>query len=573
MYCKQCGADNNEKSKYCKTCGAPLHDEMKDRAPAVDLESAQVYTKKYGTRYAAAQAAAADRDKPAGNKKKLIVILCIAAVLIVGGAVGAYFFFNSGPRLAEKEIKSGQQYIADEKYDEAIEAFTNVLEIDPGDELAYISLADAYAASGDLEQAVDVLEDARRALPDSGEIVQELAETYIKLGDQMLEDEAYDGAADAFEEAIDLSSEDAENAYAGLFEAYVGLGEKEKALELVDRHEDMLPDAPDAYVTTAILYLDEDDAAGAASIFERLYKDNNSVDFMSRLTNDEIIRLCAYYGLDVRNGVVTAYTGNDAACVIPGYLGITEIGNKAFYECDTLISAIIPDGVTRIGDYAFYGCSNLASISIPDSVTEIGDGAFEGCDKLPGASEQEPETQPVFGDYILPDSDARYLKAGDLSGFNYETLCLAQYEIFARHNCLLGISWVQDYFNTRSWYLGYVAPVNFKDNDLNSFEWSNLSLILEQKQKLTGYILIDSDSRYLSNLDLLGLSDELSCLARNEIFAWHGRLFDVEWIQSYFDSCPWYNGYISPSSFDRSVLNDYELQNIQTLMDYEKRFD
>ena len=573
MYCNQCGAENNAKSKYCKSCGASLHNGAKERASAIDPEHAQVYTKKYGTRYAAAQAAAAVRDKPPGNKKNLVIILCIAAVLIVGGAVGAYFYFNSGSRLAEKEARAGQQYMADKKYDEAIDAFTKVLEIDPGDELAYISLANAYAASGDLDQAADVLDDARRALPGSGEIAQELAQAYIKLGDQMLEDEAYDNAADAYETAIDLTSEDVEDAYAGMLAAYVGLGEKEKALELVDRHEDMFQDATDAYVTTAILYLNEDDEAGAASIFERLYKDNSSADFMSRLTNDEIIRLCAHYGLNVRNGVVTEYIGNGAACAIPGYLGITEIGDEAFYECDTLTSVVIPDGVTRIGDYAFYGCRSLTSVSIPDSVTEIGDGAFAGCDKLPDAPGQDAETQPVLGDYVLPDSDTRYLTAYDLSGFNYETLCLAQYEIFARHNCLLGISWVQDYFNTRSWYLGYVSPANFKDNDLNGFEWYNLSLILEQKQKLTGYILIDSDSRYLTNLDLLGLSDELSCLARNEIFAWHGRLFDVEWIQAYFDSCPWYNGYISPSSFDRSVLNDYELQNVQTIMDYEKRFD
>jgi hypothetical protein len=83
----------------------------------------------------------------------------------------------------------------------------------------------------------------------------------------------------------------------------------------------------------------------------------------------------------------------------------------------------------------------------------------------------------------------------------------------------------------------------------------------------------DSDSRYLTVFDLLGLGDEEACLARNEIFAWHGRLFDVDWIRTYFENCEWYYGYIDADSFDRSVLNDFELQNIDTIMDYEKRFD
>ncbi|MBQ4108029.1 MAG: leucine-rich repeat domain-containing protein, partial [Clostridia bacterium] len=40
------------------------------------------------------------------------------------------------------------------------------------------------------------------------------------------------------------------------------------------------------------------------------------------------------------------------------------------------------DSVTEIGDSAFYNCNSLTSITIPDSVTSIGGGAFLNCYKL-----------------------------------------------------------------------------------------------------------------------------------------------------------------------------------------------
>ena len=85
----------------------------------------------------------------------------------------------------------------------------------------------------------------------------------------------------------------------------------------------------------------------------------------------------------------------------------------------------------------------------------------------------------------------------------------------------------------------------------------------------TDYVLADSSSTYLSRSDLVGLSAQELKIARNEIYARHGRTFNDSELQAYFDSCSWYSGTVSPDDFDADVLNDYEVENLSTIRDYE----
>ena len=63
--------------------------------------------------------------------------------------------------------------------------------------------------------------------------------------------------------------------------------------------------------------------------------------------------------------------------------GITSIGNEAFSDCESLVSAELAEGITSIGDGAFTGCYDLEKINIPNSVTSIGYDAFDSCWALP----------------------------------------------------------------------------------------------------------------------------------------------------------------------------------------------
>ena len=92
----------------------------------------------------------------------------------------------------------------------------------------------------------------------------------------------------------------------------------------------------------------------------------------------------------------------DTDVVIPAtYTGapVTTIGHKAFYDCRSLMSVVIPDSVTSIGSYAFYNCSSLTSVEIPDSVTSIGYEAFYNCSRL--TSVVIPDSVTSIGSYAF----------------------------------------------------------------------------------------------------------------------------------------------------------------------------
>ncbi len=72
---------------------------------------------------------------------------------------------------------------------------------------------------------------------------------------------------------------------------------------------------------------------------------------------------------------------------------VTQIGNYAFYNCFSLTNITIPNGVTKIKDFAFWRCSSLTSITMPDSITQIGKGAFSDCSSLTNITIPDSVTQ------------------------------------------------------------------------------------------------------------------------------------------------------------------------------------
>lgn len=87
------------------------------------------------------------------------------------------------------------------------------------------------------------------------------------------------------------------------------------------------------------------------------------------------------------------------------------------------------------------------------------------------------------------------------------------------------------------------------------------------------YVIPDSDSRKLTEADLDGLTKDEVRIARNEIMARHGRIFNDADLQRYFESKSWYDGTISAEKFDKTkhILSTIEDDNAKFIEKYEKK--
>lgn len=86
------------------------------------------------------------------------------------------------------------------------------------------------------------------------------------------------------------------------------------------------------------------------------------------------------------------------------------------------------------------------------------------------------------------------------------------------------------------------------------------------------YVIPTSSQKLLTEADLAGLTKAQLDLARNEIFARHGRVFKRQELQKYFESKTWYKKNASYNySNDYLNLSDVELKNAKFILAYENR--
>lgn len=117
-----------------------------------------------------------------------------------------------------------------------------------------------------------------------------------------------------------------------------------------------------------------------------------------------------------------------------------------------------------------------------------------------------------------------------------------------------------DYDSMSSAENGYAGDV--KEDGIESDGESMIGVAEE-------YIFFDSDRRFLTDAELAEYDIDTLRVARNEIYARHGRCFNDEGLQEYFESTSWYDGTIAPEDFDESILNKYEKRNLKKIKQYE----
>lgn len=120
-----------------------------------------------------------------------------------------------------------------------------------------------------------------------------------------------------------------------------------------------------------------------------------------------------YYDNGVWTNPWMSYAGDIKKVLIKQ--GVTGIGDRAFYDCSSLISITLLEGVMSIGEDAFYNCSSLTSIILPESLTSIGDWAFYNCSTLTSITIPEGVAFPDIKDALNLFGDDRqsHRAAGD----------------------------------------------------------------------------------------------------------------------------------------------------------------
>lgn len=233
------------------------------------------------------------------------------------------------------------------------------------------------------------------------------------------------------------------------------------------------------------------------------YVNTADIDFNNSFDTSQVTSMQSMFAecmeltqLDVSSfdtGRVTDMSTMFAVCVGLTQLDLDEFDTGKVTDMSTMFAFCV--GLTQLDldkfdtgnvtnmSYMFAECGNLEKLNAAHfdvSSLKTYTGMFEGC----GTTAKQAGL--ALGEYILPDSNSRYLTKDDLAGLSKEECRIARNEIFARYGRKFNDEELQAYFDSCSWYEGTVAPEEFDDSVLNGYEKANRDLIVEYEQEM-GY--------------------------------------------------------------------------------------
>ena len=202
------------------------------------------------------------------------------------------------------------------------------------------------------------------------------------------------------------------------------------------------------------------------------------------------------------------------------------------------------------------------------------------------SSNPNPKDNPYYGcytelEYILPESSSRYYAPAELSALTDQQLTVAAAEINARYGAYAPDPQLQEFFECLSWYApgGTVKLNNFEKQNLflidvcqrqrNGTIYQSANTYVRYATQGSGYILTNSDYRNVTGTELSRLSMTELTLARNEIFARHGYIFQDEALQTYFCCQNWYVPSTPAAEFNSTALNETENENLEMITLFE----
>lgn len=562
-----------------------------------------------------------DAKTKGGNGLKIAgIVALIVAVVALLGTVGFLF----GPEIVNKvsatsfsgNYEKAESALEDGDYELAIGYFTKALDEDADNEDAYIGLATAYLKTDDVDKAVDTLVDGYEKT-ESEDILSSLSDCLAKDGRTLADvgiktesDESSnsDGSGDANNEEsvvaatpepvaeysgprtdidINVRQVDASNfpevvLYASITDKNGNTVDNMTASDFGVTEIDKNGNVIDARMNEVYRVLNNDDkinvnlvldASGSmdgSKMTQAKNAANSLLDYMSLNTGDrvEVISFDDYVYLEQdftsqQNTLVTAINGISGGGMTALYDALYAGIYQTYFETGAKCVIAFTDGAENASSYSFNDVVDLAqNTGIPVFIIGIQDYDYDH------AVLQDLASQCSGNYYSANDSDLQSILEDIYIGIYREQ---------------------QDYYVVKYTSQNEDNLTDFRDVKLETSKSSAYTGAFVKsyapQADVTGafsseymnrdYIFDFSSSREVTFSDLQGMSLAELRIARNEIFARHGRQFKDPMLNQWFYSKTWYlnipNKY-APDFYDANrpdPLSKLESQNVTFIKEYE----
>jgi VWFA-related protein len=496
-----------------------------------------------------------------------VAFLVIIGAILVAGAAGTSFWLNSyrdyeagalKPLSAAGFLDLGEKYLLDLDYEQALVQFDLVITIEPRNPRGYTGAAEAYIGMGDIDSAIAILRQGLELLPDNAEI-------------QAMLDELTKPSAPLYLEIHQIDS----STFPEITLYFTALDEQGDMVMGLDAEAFAIQEQGKTTDITAFR-----EGGGHMPIAVSLIMDNSS-----SMDGNELARAKASAAQFLE---YVDFGGGDTVEIIEfnSYVNVRLPYNSSKELLTDAIETMGCDGMTALYDALYYGLVRAYTQPGLKCVLAFTDGGENSSSRSIGDVIELANAAaiPIFTIGVGGSADEWAMREiAEQTGGKY---------YFAPTASDLEEIYVSVYSEQKDQYsLQYMSP-----NAAEQSEWNKVSLLYTDRDyegsvereyspsfysnlpeeflyvsvSSEDYILPDSSVRLLTDSDLRGLTPEELRLARNEIYARHGRGFLDEGLQRHFDAKPWYQAIPKLPLGTEPILTSLEMANVNLIISYER---